>query len=401
MKSVLLLGSELGIGGAQRSISLLSHYLEEDYDVILCVLSGKGRDNIFKASEKVIFIDPPEHSNIFGKIKAWLYRLKAIKKIKQDNDIDVCISFLEGPDYVNVLTKGKEKVVISIRGSKMFDREISGLMGTIRKKLLIPFFYRKADQVVCVSKGLSDELHKYFGIKESRLKTIYNFYDIEDILQKSKEPLTEEEAKIFSKPVIITSGRLHQAKCYDSLIKVMKQLEQKVDARLVILGDGELKSSLIKLAKDMGLKVCDWEVEKKYKDADIYFMGFQSNVFKFYKNSNLFALTSAYEGFPNVFAEALICHIPVVSTDCHTGPREIFNIQGLQPYVSTEIVRRTAVGSLLPMLDVVDEHKLLVWADEIYYWLRTQKPAAQAFDELTNRFTKTAMLQQWKEVIDN
>ncbi|MGN6569441.1 MAG: glycosyltransferase, partial [Flavipsychrobacter sp.] len=145
----------------------------------------------------------------------------------------------------------------------------------------------------------------------------------------------------------------------------------------------------------------DWTVDKAYRDADVYFMGFQSNVFKFYKHSNLFALTSDYEGFPNVMAEALICHVPVVATDCHTGPREILNVQDLVPYTPTEIVRRTGVGSLLPMLDVVDEHKLIIWADEIEYWLKAQKPSAQAFNEITNRFTRAAMLQQWKEVIDN
>lgn len=401
MKSVLLLGSELGIGGAQRSISLLSHYLEEDYDVILCVLSGKGRENIFKSSGKVIFVDPPEHKSVFGKIKAWRYRLKAIRKIKADNDIDVCISFLEGPDYVNVLTKGKEKVVISIRGSKMFDKEIRGLMGFVRKRLLIPYFYRKADGIVCVSNGLADELHKYFGIKQNKLKTIYNFYDIEDIVKKSEEPLTEDEQKIFTKPVIVTSGRLHMSKRYDSLIRVIKQLEQKIETRLVILGDGPLKEDLVRLTKSLGLKVWDWTVDKTYNEADVYFMGFQSNVFKFYKHSNLFALTSDYEGFPNVMAEALICHVPVVATDCHTGPREILNVQGLVPYTPTEIVRRTGVGSLLPMLDVVDEHKLIIWADEIEYWLKAQKPSVQAFNEITNRFTRAAMLQQWKEVIDN
>lgn len=401
MKSVLLLGSELGIGGAQRSISLLSHYLQEDYDVTLCVLSGKGRDNIFKASDKIVFVDPPEHKSIFGKIKAWRYRLKFIRKFKQDNDIDVCISFLEGPDYVNILTRGKGKAVLSIRGSKMFDKEIGGITGLIRKKILIPYFYRKADQVVCVSNGLADELHKYFGIKQDRLKTIYNFYDIEDIQQKSNESLTEDEKQIFSKPVIITSGRLHMSKRYDSLIKVLKQLEQKIDARLVILGDGPLKSELLALTKSLGLKACDWSKGQKYEDADVYFMGFQSNVFKFYKHSNLFALTSDYEGFPNVMAEALICYVPVVATDCHTGPREILDVHGLKPYIPTEIVRRTQVGSLLPMLDIVDQHKLIVWADEMEYWLHAQRPSVQAFNEITNRFTKAAMLKQWKDVIDN
>jgi hypothetical protein len=96
----------------------------------------------------VIFVDPPGYKGIAGKINAWRYRLKRVKQIKKENDIDVSISFLEGPDYVNVLTKGKEKVVLSIRGSKIHDKQIAGLMGKVRIKALIPGLYRRADEIM-------------------------------------------------------------------------------------------------------------------------------------------------------------------------------------------------------------------------------------------------------------
>ena len=84
MKNVLLIGSELGKGGAERSISLLSYYLEQkQYNVILCILSGKDREQYYKTCKNIVFIDPPEHTSIIGKIKAWRYRLKRIKQIKK------------------------------------------------------------------------------------------------------------------------------------------------------------------------------------------------------------------------------------------------------------------------------------------------------------------------------
>ena len=400
MKNVLLLGSELGKGGAERSISLLSYYLEQEgYNVTLCILSGTDREKFYKTCKNVIFIDPPAYSGVVGKIKAWRYRLQKLKQLKKDLKIDTSVSFLEGPDYVNILTKGKEKVVLSIRGSKMHDKVISGAMGEIRKQLLIPRLYRKANQIVCVTDALTDELHEHFGIRRERLTTIYNFYEIDDIIHKSNEPLTVEEADIFSKPVIITSGRLHVAKEQDKLIRILKTVKQYVDARVMILGDGELKEPFLELCNQLGLKACDWSTEQNV-NADVYLMGFQNNAFKYYKHSKLFALTSSWEGFPNVLAEALVCGIPVVSTDCPTGPREILNVPDL-PKEPIDYSIDTPVGTLLPMVNHLNDKTQQLWTDAIVKWLQQPAPSKNEFEKLTKRFTLQSMLQQWKNVIEH
>lgn len=401
MKKVLLIGSELGKGGAERSVSLLSYYLEQaGYEVTLCILSGTGREKYYQTCKNLVFIDPPAYTGIIGKIKAWQYRIQKIKELKRNKNIDVSISFLEGPDYVNVLTRGKEKIVLSIRGSKIHDKVISGLMGKLRKGILIPSLYKRADKIVCVAQALADELHQHFGINTNKLTTIYNFYERDKIIQQANEPLTDDEKLIFSKPVIITSGRLHIAKEQDKLVRILKLVKQQKETRLLILGDGELKQNLIELTNSLGLTVCDWQNENKYKEADVYLMGFQSNAFKFYKHSKLFALASSWEGFPNVLAEALICNIPVVSTDCYTGPREILNIQGLSDKPTNTPVR-VAVGTLLPMLNEYNDEKLNMWAGETIYWLQAQTPPVEEFKKLTGRFTLDAMMQQWKNVIEH
>ncbi len=399
MKNVLLIGSELGKGGAERSISLLSYYLEQHYNVTLCILSGKDREQYYQTCKDVVFVDPPEHKGIYGKVKAWQYRLNKVKEIKKQRNIDVSISFLEGPDYVNVLTRGREKVVLSIRGSKMHDKVIAGAKGMLRKKVLIPWLYQKADEIVSVTDALNKELQVHFGIDRSRLKTIYNFYENEKISENTSVPLTADEAAIFSKPVIITSGRLHVAKEHDKLIRILRKIKERADVRLMILGDGDLKKSLISLAEQLGLSVYDWELQTGDRDADVYFMGFQQNAFKFYRHSSLFALASSWEGFPNVLAEALICNIPVISTDCYTGPREILNIGGLGDAPVSEAVR-TDVGSLLPLLTEPEEKVINMWRDEALFWLKHEQPSKQGFSALTQRFTKDAMLQAWKEVIE-
>ncbi|MCB0700165.1 MAG: glycosyltransferase [Chitinophagales bacterium] len=398
MKNVMLLGSELGKGGAERSISLLSYYLEQaGYNVVLCILSGTDRTSYYKTCKEIVFVDPPTPTNAIDKIKAWRYRLNKIREIKRTHNIDVSISFLEGPDYVNVLTKDKEKVVLSIRGSKKFDKQISGLMGVVRRTVLIPFLYRKADKIVCVTKALADELKKYFHIKDERLEVIYNFYEPEVILKNAGEQLTEEEEKIFSKKVIITSGRLHMAKEHDKLIQVLKVLKKTDDARVMILGDGDLLQSWVALTESLGMKACIWD--GKYQDADVYFMGYQKNAFKFYKHSTVFSLPSSWEGFPNVLAEALICEKPVVSTDCPTGPREILDVAISHHEPITKAIR-TKVGTLGPMLLEPSDAVIETWANELSFWLNSAAPCSSDFHELTKRFTLDTLLQEWRQVID-
>lgn len=398
---ILLLGSELGKGGAERSISLLSYYLEQlGYNVTLCLLSGTDRTRYYKTCSEVIFVDPPAHQHIIGKVKSWIYRFQFIKKLKRERNIDISVSFLEGPDYINLLTRTQEKVFISIRGSKMFDGEIAGIMGTIRKKILIPTLYQRADKIICVTHALAYEMKKFFRIPPDKLTTIYNFYEVDIIRQKSLEPLTSQEAAIFTVPVIIASGRLHMQKEFDKLLHVLAALKKRTEVRLIILGDGDKKQELLDLSKKLSLTPFVWNNGNAFEPADVYFMGYQSNAFKFYKHSKVFALSSSWEGFPNVLAEALICGLPVVATDCYTGPREILNIAEL-PEDSIKNPIKTPVGTLLPLLNPLTEDTIQYWTDALMHWLSSPIPSYEQFQQIINRFTLDQMLKQWEKLLDS
>lgn len=166
------------------------------------------------------------------------------------------------------------------------------------------------------------------------------------------------------------------------------------------MGDGPQKKKLMSLCHSLGLKVCDWKQEEGFCEADVYFMGYQKNIFKFLINSRVFALTSSWEGFPNVLAEALILKVSVVTTDCHTGPREILGVSGL-PSEPVEEPLRTTVGSLMPLLTTPSHKQICEWCSELIYWLENKPANEQDFKKLVSRFTQAEILPEWKKIIEN
>jgi glycosyltransferase involved in cell wall biosynthesis len=112
-------------------------------------------------------------------------------------------------------------------------------------------------------------------------------------------------------PVILAVGRLTLQKDFPTLIRAFARLRARRSARLVILGEGELRDELEALVAELGLT------------ADVALPGFVDNPFSWMRGSALFVLSSAWEGFGNVLVEAMACGTPVVSTDCPSGPAEI------------------------------------------------------------------------------
>jgi len=398
-KKVLLIASELGKGGAERSISLLSHYLSNHFDVTLCVMTEKLDELYYKTCENVIFIDPPMTAHFIGRIQAWMYKIKAVRALKQQIKPDVVISFLEGPDYVNILSREGEKIILSIRGSKKFDQEISGVKGWVRKKLVIPYLYKKADCIVPVTEALAEEMNKFFKLPMARLKVINNFYEVDAIVEQSNESLTHEESQIYQQRVFVHSGRLHVAKDQKSMILAFSKIKQRNAARLLILGEGPLKDELMQVAHTSGLQICDWE-NQAYVDADIYFMGFQNNPFKFYKHSDLFILTSLWEGFPNALTEALFCDIPVMSSDCSTGPREILSTKPYKAVISYPDYAK--YGILMPLL--ASSKEIDLWAEQLQKFINNDELSLRYKDcsrDISNKYGINSILSQWVELINN
>lgn len=313
-KKILFVISTLNTGGAQRAFANLSMGLSEKYE---CHFLLNDAENIsYPYNGKVLNLGlKPEKdkTKLWYQFKVLWKRFIILRKLKRSGEYLCCISGLTSANAVNVLTRCKGcKTIISIRIFTSKDK-LSGVKDFV-STVAIKALYDRADVITTVSEGAKLDLIRNYGIKKEKIVTIYNGYDIDKIQQSAKEELSDEEKEWFAGcgRMIATMGRLTYQKGQQHLIEAMKIVHRELpDVKLLILGEGEAEQSLRELATEGGVQ-----------DA-VIFGGFVKNPYHILSKCDLFVLPSLYEGFPNALAEAMCCGLPVISTDCDSGAREI------------------------------------------------------------------------------
>lgn len=349
-------------GGAERVLSTLSLNLNNNLNQYIFTWNGKEKDYDFNA--EIVDINIKNSDNLIKNIFVLFKRVKEVKKYKKQLNIETAISHLEGANIVNILSRGREKVIITVHNFQSEERK--GIYGVVFKTL-IKLLYNKADKIVVVSELIKKDLIKSFNIKKEKIEVIYNPFDCKKIERLSKESLDKEYLELFENKVIINIGRLEKQKGQWNLINSFLKLKNDIkNIKLVILGVGELE-------QELKLKVSQLGIED-----DVIFLGFQKNPFKFLAKADVFAMTSLYEGFPMSIIEAMICKTPVVSVDCKSGPREIFKYDIC---VEDEVKQNKILdfGILTPMfksnIDIFedDENISQQFAKALYYILENSE----------------------------
>jgi glycosyltransferase involved in cell wall biosynthesis len=170
--------------------------------------------------------------------------------------------------------------------------------------------YRLADHRVAVSGGVADDISRLSGIRRGAFDVIHN--PVPARPAPGDGALAAAEALWSAPPSarIVTVGTMKAQKNHPLLLRAFARLNRP-DARLMFVGDGDGRAALLSLAQELGL-------------ADrVILAGFHPDPSPFYATADLFVLSSDYEGFGNVIVEALSFGLPVVSTDCPSGPAEI------------------------------------------------------------------------------
>ena len=210
------------------------------------------------------------------------------------------------------LARVSTRMVVSERGLISGERAIaSGSVAYINYKL-ISWLYPGADGICTVSQAASEDLAAFIGIPLQKVHTIYNPFDLSRIRRLAAEPLNHPWFEPGQPPVLLAIGRMNEAKDFPVLIRAFAQLRQQREARLVILGEGELRPDLELLLQQLNLDT-----------ATVQLPGFVHNPYAWLARCSLFVLSSRREGLPGALIEAMACGAPVVSTNCLSGPDEI------------------------------------------------------------------------------
>ena len=204
-------------------------------------------------------------------------------------------------------------------------------------KNVIRFSYFLADGVIAVSQGVKIDLCQIGNLKDSLVRVIHNPAAIGIPSVVSTSP---EHKKLWGGDFdhhILSVGRLAPQKDHKNLIEAFSSVVKSHNAILVILGEGPLRSELEALIKQLKL------------EDRIFLHGFVLDPYPWFRSADLFVLSSLWEGFGNVIIEAFECGLPVVSTNCPSGPGEILKdglFGKLVPVNDPQALARAMIASL-------------------------------------------------------
>lgn len=400
---VVVLIPNLGFGGAQRVFSEQVAMLAQYHEVIECVFNYDTHQ-AYSSYGKRISLQVPSGSTIISKAKYFLLRCWRLHLLKKREQPHVTISHMEGANYINILSGGSDQKVLVVHGSKSAsDSNYTGFLDWIQRKIFIPHLFKLADYIVPVSDGIKYELNSLYGISVRKINVIKNSFDIQAIQLQASQPILPQIESVFSKPVIISCGRLANQKNPLALLDVFAIVHKKIPCRLVFVGDGPLRKKIIEQATTKDLKVYDHtensECQEPIPDSDIYILGFQDNPFQFLKQANLFVMSSDFEGFPLALAEAMICGTPVISTDCPTGPRELL-APGTDVTFQTTEAEETPYGWLMPVLN--NQKAINQYAGIIYNSLADKNhKKKEAVIQRMKEFDRERIEEKWLKIIDS
>lgn len=170
--------------------------------------------------------------------------------------------------------------------------------------------FPRADAIVAVSQGAADDLAHFARLDRDSIQVVYNAV----VGPQPTMPLAEQEPANWwhgTHKKVLAVGTLKPIKGYDTLLDAFARLRQRTEARLLILGEGGERTRLEAQVKRLDLQ------------GQVFLPGFVNDPRPYFQRADLHVLSSKGEGLPTVVIEALAEGTPVVSTDCHSGPREI------------------------------------------------------------------------------
>ncbi|MEZ9503034.1 glycosyltransferase [Vibrio sp. 10N.286.51.B11] len=298
-KIVLFLPNLIG-GGAERvALNLTNYWVANGYSVDIILVKKKG-ELITHFDEKVTIHDLD--CLTFRQSIIPLYKYLKLHKPS------ALMCFMWPLTIIGIICKLflPNKLTVVCREGGMYSNSQKSMKSKFLFMISTWSLYRFANHIVAVSEGVKDDICKVAHLRKSGIKVIGNPININNDIH-----MVTKDAKKGLR--ILSVGNLKAAKDYVTLLNTASLLKFKynLDFSWHVLGEGLLRPELEKLSRKLDV------------NDVVIFEGFVDDTTSYYRNSDLFVLTSTTEGLPNVMIEALNHGLSVVSTDCKSGPREI------------------------------------------------------------------------------
>ena len=296
-----------GHGGVERMISNLARGIAAQgypVDLVLIKSNSPHLEHLPETVNLVRLGTRHTFASLFPLIKYLRREKPTVMLAVKDRALKVAVMAKKFSGYPTTLSARLGTTVsAALEGKSRLRRAM--WFGSMR------LFYPHVDEIIAVSQGVADDISRITRIPANDINVICNPVITPDIHEKAKADPEHPWLTNKTAPVIIGVGRLTRQKDFHTLVRAFAKVKEQQDSRLILLGDGGDKASLIQLAEELGVRKA------------IDFAGFVSNPYSYVSRADLFVLSSRWEGSPNVLTEALALGIPVVSTDCPSGPKEV------------------------------------------------------------------------------
>jgi glycosyltransferase involved in cell wall biosynthesis len=326
-QKIALLSSSLGGGGAERVISILANGFQSAgfiVDVVVLQAGGEFESDLHE-SIRLVDLRAPRASGAIRSLSAYFREARP----------DVVLSTQAHVNTLAILARLHSRIsttlIVRESNTPVATARLARSFRSYTMLLAARAAYTLADYIVAPSEGVRDELIRTLRFRARRVRRINNPLPLSVIHARAREHIDHPWFSSGSIPVIVAIGRLSTQKDFDTVLEALVLVRQHREARLVILGEGGERERLERRIGELGLT------------AHVSMPGFVANPFAYLARSSVYVLSSPSEGMPNTLLEAMAVGVPVVATDCPSGPREMLR--------GGRWGRLVAVGSAVQMAD--------------------------------------------------
>ncbi|RBP07340.1 glycosyltransferase involved in cell wall biosynthesis [Roseiarcus fermentans] len=332
-RRITIILPDLNIGGAERvSVDLSRQFLQSGYDVDFALMNKFGEFlQDVPLGAQVVDLKVRQLRNLVAPLARYL-------KMRRPDAVLVNLWPLTAATVLvaRAIGSGGTRVVTVDHATLSIQYRNWGLLNWLALRASLGAIYPLAHARVAVSVGVAEDISRLGCFQLKPIEVVNNPVTLADASPKDRED-AERAWEGWTGPRIISVGKLKRVKNHALLIKAFKQVVIHADARMLILGDGELRAATEQIVRDEGLS------------GKVLLPGSRRKPRALYESADLFVLSSDSEGLGNVLIEALACGLPVVSTDCRSGPREILDngrYGALTPVGDADALARAMLDSL-------------------------------------------------------